>query len=92
MESLFPIHQGLVKSAADGRLVMSFRESGAKHTHAVANDAATTRDGKPATLGDLKPGDHVKVTSEGLAGIRAVTRVEEHSAVFNGYPLEETKA
>jgi len=92
VESLFPIHQGLVQSAGDGKLVMTFTDGGVEHMHTVANDAAITRDGKAASLDDLQAGDHVKVTSEEQAGIRAVTKIDATSAtVFNGYPLEEKK-
>lgn len=90
VEGLFPIHAGIVQSAGEGRLVMTFTDGGAVHSHAVASDAHITRDGQPVALADLKPGDHVKVTTEEQAGIRAVTKIEaESAAIFNGYPLEQ---
>ncbi|MBX3412913.1 MAG: PRC-barrel domain-containing protein [Pirellulales bacterium] len=89
VEGLFPVHQGIVKSAGDKKLVMTFAGGEAEHTHTVANDAQIMRDGKPATLDDLRAGDRIKVTSEEQAGIRVVTKIEAQSEFFHGYPLEE---
>jgi len=90
VESFFPIHRGIVQSAGDGRIAMSFTQGGAAHTHAVAEDAIITRDGKPIALDDLRYGDHVTVTTVEQAGIRGVTKIEARSGpVFDGYRLDK---
>lgn len=92
VESFFPIHRGIVQSAGDGRIAMTFTQGGMAHTHAVAEDATITRDGKPIELDELHYGDHVTVTTAEQAGIRAVTKIEARSGpVFDGYHFDESE-
>lgn len=60
-------HEGMVVSAAEGKLVMSDKEGKNEHTHEIGTDCKVTLDGKTAKIADLKKGDKVKVTT-GLAG------------------------
>lgn len=57
------MHDGMVVSAGDGKLVMTDKDGGNKHTHNVAVDAKITFDGKEIKLEDLKEGNFVKVTT-----------------------------
>jgi len=56
-------HEGLVVSAAEGKLVMSDKEGKNEHTHEIGADCKVTLDGKAAKIADLKKGDKVKVTT-----------------------------
>ena len=58
------IHDGLVVSAADGKLVMTDKDGKNQHTHLVATTTKITLNGKEAKLTDLKKGDAVKVTAD----------------------------
>lgn len=80
VESLFPVHSGIVVAATEDRLVMTFANGGGEHAHPVAIDALVTRDGETVHLLDLERGDRVRVTTEAEAGIRAITKIEAQSA------------
>jgi hypothetical protein len=72
-------HDGLVVSAAEGKLVMSDKEGKNEHTHTIGADAKVTLDGKAAKIADLKKGDKVKVTvgEGGKVSAVAATRGEK---------------
>jgi hypothetical protein len=57
-------HEGLVVSAAEGKLVMSDKDGKNEHTLMVPTGTKVTLDGKDARLPDLKKGDSVKVTAD----------------------------
>lgn len=69
-------HEGVVVSAGDGKLTMTYKDDEKKHTHDVTKDAKITLDGKAGKLEDLKAGFHVKVTMDDK---HAVTKIEAHS-------------
>lgn len=79
VEALFPTHTGTLVTVRDGRMTMDFGDGMGEHSHAIASNAAVTRDGAKASLSDLKTGDKVKVTTEEQAGILVVTRIDAHS-------------
>jgi hypothetical protein len=56
-------HEGMIVTAADGKLAMTDKDGSNKHTHDVAVDAKITFDGKEVKLADLKEGNFVKVTT-----------------------------
>ena len=66
------IHDGLVVSAADGKLVMTDKDGKNQHTHMVATTTKITLNGKEAKLTDLKKGDAVKVTADPEGKIVAI--------------------
>jgi hypothetical protein len=72
-------HEGLVVKAADGKLTMSDRDGGKRHTHDVAADAKITCDGKGCKLSDLLEGFCVTVTTRdnSNAAIRIDAKSEE---------------
>jgi len=77
VEAMFPVHLGKVVGVSRGHLVMTLGDFGrTEHSHPVASNAAVTRDGTPVALTDLKPGEHIKVTTEEQAGIRVVTGID----------------
>jgi sporulation protein YlmC with PRC-barrel domain len=80
LEALFPTHTGTLVAVGDERMTMDFGDGMGEHSHAIASNAAVTRDGAKANLADLKKGDKVKVTTEEQAGIRVVTRIDAHSS------------
>ena len=57
-------HEGVVVSAAEGKLVMSDKDGKNEHTHIVGPGIKVSLDGKDAKLADLKKGDAVKVTTD----------------------------
>lgn len=69
-------HEGKVVKAGDGKLTMTFKGDEKKHTHDVAKEAKITLDDKPAKLGDLKEGLHIKVTMDAK---HVVTKIDAHS-------------
>lgn len=71
------VHEGLVISATEGKLLMSDKEGKNEHTHMVPAGTKVTLDGKDAKLSDLKKGDAVKVTAdpEGKVVAIAASRV-----------------
>ena len=69
-------HEGVVVSAGEGKLTMTFKGDEKKHAHDVAKDAKITLDGKEAKLADLKAGYHVKVTMDDK---HVVTKIDAHS-------------
>ena len=69
-------HEAKVVKVGDGTITLTFKGDDKKHTHDVAKDAKISLDGKPAKLGDLKEGFHVKVT---LDTKFVVTRIDAHS-------------
>ena len=56
-------HEGVVVSAAAGKLVMT--TDGKEHSHAIGATTKITIDGKPGKLTDLKKGDKISVTMDG---------------------------
>jgi hypothetical protein len=57
-------HEGKIVKAGDGKLTMTNKDGSKEHTHAVAEDATITCDGKEVKLAELKQGDFVKVTTK----------------------------
>src|SRR5262245_56734561 len=69
-------HQGKVVGTSTGKLMMTDLEGKNQHTMDVSATATVTRDGKAATLADLKPGDTITVTTEKTETATAVTKIE----------------
>jgi hypothetical protein len=71
-------HDGLVVSAAEGKLVMSDAAGGNEHTHMIAADTKVTLNGKECKITDLRRGDKVKVTTGAASKVISVqaTRAE----------------
>lgn len=69
-------HEGMVVSAAAGKLTMTMTGDTKKMTHDVAKTAKITLDGKAAKLEDLKEHFHVKVMMDDK---QMVTSIEAHS-------------
>ncbi len=65
-------HEGLVVSAATGKLIMVDKDGKNEHTHMVGATAKVTLDGKEAKLADLKKGDAVKVTTDDAGKVLAI--------------------
>ena len=65
-------HDGIVVSAAEGKLVMTDKDGKNEHTHTIATAAKITLDGKAAKLADLKKGDAVKVTAGEDGAVKSV--------------------
>lgn len=63
-------HEGLVVSAAGGKLTMTDKDGKNEHSHEVAADAKVSCDGKECKLEDLKKGTSVKVTTKGKKAIK----------------------
>ena len=55
-------HEGVVVSAAEGKLVMTDKDGTNEHDHAVPGAAQITLNGKSAKLSDLQKGDKVVVS------------------------------
>jgi len=72
-------HEGVVTSASKGELHMTDANGKHAHTHKVGADASVMRDGKTVTLGDLKKGDHVTVTTKSEGGKTMVVKVDAKS-------------
>jgi hypothetical protein len=68
-------HEGMVVSAADGKLVMTGAD-GKEHSHKVAATVPVTVNGKPAKLDDLKKGMQIKVTTDKEGAVLAVATVD----------------
>lgn len=66
------IHDGLVVSVADGKLVMADSAGKNEHTHTIATTTKITLDGKTAKLTELKKGDSVKVTTSSAGAVTMV--------------------
>ncbi len=73
-------HQGKVVSTSSGKLTMTDLEGKNQHTMDVAPAVMVMRDGKDATLVDLKPGDTITVTTEKIGNTPTVTKVEAKPA------------
>jgi Cu/Ag efflux protein CusF len=73
-------HQGKVVGTSTGKLTMTDVEGKNQHTMEVATTAMVMRDGKTATLADLKPGDMITVTTEKSGNATTVTKVEAKPA------------
>lgn len=69
-------HEGLVVSAAEGKLTMTDKDGKNEHTHQVARDAQITCDGKQCRLEDLKKGFAIKVTTEKRGNLEMATKIE----------------
>jgi hypothetical protein len=74
------VHEGLVVSAGNGKLVMTDADGQNQHTHAIGADVQITLDDKPAKLADLKEGFQVKVTTAKEGNQTVVTRIEATTA------------
>lgn len=66
------IHDGLVVSVGDGKLVMTDKDAKNEHTHTIATTTKITLDGKTAKLTELKKGDSVKVTTSSAGAVTMV--------------------
>lgn len=55
-------HDGKVVSIAGDKLVMSDRDNGKEHSHALSADTKVCIDGKPAKIDNLKAGMWIRVT------------------------------
>lgn len=65
-------HDGVVVSAADGKLTMSMSD-GSEHSHMIGANVAITIDGKEAKLSDLKKGDKITVNTDKEGRVTAVS-------------------
>jgi len=65
-------HDGVVVSAADGKLTMSMSD-GTEHSHMIGANVAITIDGKEAKLTDLTKGDKITVTTNAEGAVTAVS-------------------
>lgn len=72
-------HDGVVISAAEGKLVMSDKDGKNEHSHEIGAECKVTLDGKAAKIAELKKGDKVKVTvgEGGKVSAVAATRGEK---------------
>jgi hypothetical protein len=68
-------HDGMVVSAADGKLVMTGSD-GKEHSHAVAASVPVTVNGKPGKLDDLKKGIRIKVSTDKDGNVLAVATLD----------------
>lgn len=75
VEEFFPSHAGVFVAATGEQLTMSYAGDIGEHAHAIASDVVVTRDGRPATLKDLRQGDQLRVTLAEQAGIHLVTKI-----------------
>jgi co-chaperonin GroES (HSP10) len=66
------MHDGLVVSVAEGKLVMTDNDGKNEHTHTIATTTKITLDGKAAKLSELKKGDSVKVTTSSAGAVTTV--------------------
>lgn len=67
-------HEGMVVSAADGKLVMM--TDGKEHSHKVAASVPVTVNGKVAKLEDLKKGMQIKVSTDKDGNVLSVATVD----------------
>jgi len=66
---------GKLVQAANGEIIMTDMQGNDKHSHRLAADAQIIINGQKAAIGDLKPGDAIRVvTKEGDEN--TVTKVE----------------
>ena len=65
-------HEGVVVSAADGKLTMATSD-GTEKSHVIGDKVAITIDGKEAKLSDLKKGDKVTVSTNADGDVTAVS-------------------
>jgi hypothetical protein len=73
-------HQGKVVETSADKLTMTDMAGKNQHTHDVSAGTPVSRDGKTATLTDLKAGDTVTVTLEKTGDKPTVTKVEAKPA------------
>ena len=73
-------HQGKVVSTSAGKLTMTDAQGKNQHTMDVSTTATVMRDGKTATLADLKPGDMITVTTDKTGSTMTVTKVDAKPA------------
>jgi Cu/Ag efflux protein CusF len=69
-------HQGKVVSTSAGKLTMTDTAGKNEHTMDVSSTAMVMRDGKAATLADLKAGDMITVTTDKTGNTTTVTKVD----------------
>jgi len=74
------MHQGKVVGTSTGKLTMTDAEGKNQHTMDVPTTAMVMRDGKTATLADLKAGDMITVTTDKTGGAATVTKVDAKPA------------
>ncbi|MCE9554148.1 MAG: hypothetical protein K8T91_12335 [Planctomycetes bacterium] len=65
-------HDGVVVSAADGKLTMSMSD-GSEHSHMIGANVAISINGQAAKLTDLKKGDKITVTTDNESRVTAVS-------------------
>ena len=58
------VHEATVVKAGEGKITLTFKGDGSKHTHDVAKDAKITQDDKEVKLEELKEGFPVKATMD----------------------------
>jgi len=68
-------HEGKIVKAGEGKLTMTDKAGGNRHTHNVPATAKITCDGKDCKLDDLREGFWVKVSTKNDVN-RTVTKVE----------------
>ena len=66
------MHEGIVVSAGEGKLVMSDADGKNEHTHKVGDNVPVTMDGRPAKLAALPKGSRVVVTTDNEKEVIAV--------------------
>ena len=57
------IHEGKVTAAGDGKITVIDNRDDEVDTFVVTAETKVTRNGKPAKLSDVQPGDKAKVTA-----------------------------
>ena len=57
------IHEGKVTAAGDGKITVVDNRDDEVDTFVVTAETKVTRNGKPAKLSDVQPGDKAKVTA-----------------------------
>jgi hypothetical protein len=73
-------HEGKVVKVDGAKLTMTDKDGKNEHTHIVPATAKVTVDGKDAKLGDLKPGQAVKVKVEKVGDKTEIVSIDARKA------------
>jgi hypothetical protein len=68
-------HDGVVVSAAAGKLVMA-KAGGHEVAYAIGENVRISRNGEPAKLDDFQPGDAVRVTVDERGSVVALSTID----------------